>query len=135
MTSDPEPIALDILNRVDDTSFTVAMNGVFEHAPWVVEAAAGHRPFASLADLYTTLTGIVRDAPLEQRLTLVRGHPDLAGKAARAGDLTSDSSAEQASAVSSSACGVFSSRRAKLARIDSLPCRRTQTMNGKPNLA
>ncbi|EDP66612.1 hypothetical protein BAL199_16163 [alpha proteobacterium BAL199] len=98
MTSDPEPIALDILNRVDDTSFTVAMNGVFEHAPWVVEAAAGHRPFASLADLYTTLTGIVRDAPLEQRLTLVRGHPDLAGKAARAGDLTSDSTAEQASA-------------------------------------
>lgn len=98
MATDPAPIALDILNRVDDASFATALDGVFEHAPWIVEAAAGHRPFASLADLYTTLTGIVRDAPPEQRLALVRGHPDLAGKAARAGDLTSDSTAEQASA-------------------------------------
>ena len=40
----------------------------------------------------------VRAAPAEQRLTLIKGHPDLAGKAARAGAMTADSQAEQASA-------------------------------------
>jgi 2-oxo-4-hydroxy-4-carboxy-5-ureidoimidazoline decarboxylase len=40
----------------------------------------------------------VRAAPTDQRLALINGHPDLAGKAARAGTMTSDSKAEQASA-------------------------------------
>ena len=40
----------------------------------------------------------VRSSPPEQRLALIKGHPDLAGKAARAGSLTPDSKAEQASA-------------------------------------
>ena len=44
------------------------------------------------------MTAAVRKAPREQRLALIKGHPDLAGKAARAGTLTADSTAEQASA-------------------------------------
>ena len=39
----------------------------------------------------------VRAAPPDQRLALIKGHPDLAGKAARAGTMTSESTAEQAS--------------------------------------
>lgn len=93
-----DAIPLDALNRLDDAGFAAALAGVFEHAPWVAELAATHRPFASLADLQATLAGIVRGAPAERRLDLLRGHPDLAGKAARAGDLTADSGAEQASA-------------------------------------
>ena len=44
------------------------------------------------------MTAAVRAAPREQRLKLIKGHPDLAGKAARAGTMTADSVAEQASA-------------------------------------
>jgi 2-oxo-4-hydroxy-4-carboxy-5-ureidoimidazoline decarboxylase len=39
----------------------------------------------------------VRAAPADQRLALIKGHPDLAGKAARAGVMTNESTAEQAS--------------------------------------
>jgi len=40
----------------------------------------------------------VRAAAPPQQLAFINGHPDLAGKAARAGTMTSDSVAEQASA-------------------------------------
>jgi len=40
----------------------------------------------------------VRAAPADQQVALIKGHPDLAGKAARAGAMTVDSKAEQASA-------------------------------------
>ncbi len=44
------------------------------------------------------MAAAVREAPRRRQLSLITAHPDLAGKAARAGTLTSDSSAEQASA-------------------------------------
>jgi 2-oxo-4-hydroxy-4-carboxy-5-ureidoimidazoline decarboxylase len=44
------------------------------------------------------MTAAVRAASAEQRIALLKGHPDLAGKAARAGAMTADSKAEQASA-------------------------------------
>ena len=44
------------------------------------------------------MMGAVRAAPHRQQLAFVRNHPDLAGKAARAGDVTDDSRREQASA-------------------------------------
>src|SRR5437660_12568820 len=40
----------------------------------------------------------VRAAPADQQVALIKGHPDLAGKAARAGTMTVESKAEQASA-------------------------------------
>jgi 2-oxo-4-hydroxy-4-carboxy-5-ureidoimidazoline decarboxylase len=44
------------------------------------------------------MMGAVRAAPREEQLAFIRNHPDLAGKAARAGDVTDDSRREQASA-------------------------------------
>ena len=55
-------------------------------------------PFATVSDLHAAMMGAVRAAPREQQLAFVRNHPDLAGKAARAGDVTDDSRREQASA-------------------------------------
>lgn len=91
-------ITLDALNRLDDAGFVSALGGVFEHAAWVAEAVLPGRPFGSLAFLHALMAAAVRDAPADRKLALVRGHPDLAGKAARAGDLTDESTAEQASA-------------------------------------
>jgi 2-oxo-4-hydroxy-4-carboxy-5-ureidoimidazoline decarboxylase len=92
------PATLEDLNRADKRPFLAALGDVFEHAPWVAEAAWAKRPFASLAALFDLLTTTVRSAPREQQLALILNHPDLAGKAARAGDITADSRAEQSSA-------------------------------------
>ena len=91
-------VALQSLNAADPAGFLAALGDIYEHAPWVAQAVCGQRPFASLAALHETMTAAVRAAPPDRRLELIRAHPDLAGKAARAGLLTADSTAEQASA-------------------------------------
>ncbi len=89
--------SLDDLNRATAGEFAAAVGDTFELAPWVAEAAAAKRPFATVIALHEAMMGAVRAAPRERQLAFVCGHPDLAGKAARAGALTVDSRHEQAS--------------------------------------
>jgi 2-oxo-4-hydroxy-4-carboxy-5-ureidoimidazoline decarboxylase len=91
-------ISLDRLNRSQKAEFVAELGDIYEHAPWVAESVCDLRPFATLAALHEAMTAAVTKAPADQRLALIKGHPDLAGKAARAGSLTADSTAEQASA-------------------------------------
>jgi len=91
-------VSLQSLNAADKSGFVAALGDTYEHAPWVAEAVIGRRPFATLTALHEAMTAAVRAASADQRLALIKGHPDLAGKAARAGTMTSDSKAEQASA-------------------------------------
>ena len=63
----------------------------------MAQAVYAKRPFGTLAALHDAMMSAVRAAPPDQRLALIKGHPDLAGKAARAGTMTSESTAEQAS--------------------------------------
>jgi 2-oxo-4-hydroxy-4-carboxy-5-ureidoimidazoline decarboxylase len=91
-------VSLQTLNSAGKAEFITALGDVYEHAPWVAEEVHGKRPFASLNALHEAMTAAIRDAPAEQRIALLKGHPDLAGKAARAGTMTADSKAEQASA-------------------------------------
>lgn len=71
------------------------MSALFEHSLWV-EARAGERP--SSGDRHSDLMAVVHDATPEERLALIRAHPELAGKAAVEGSLTEASAAEQAKA-------------------------------------
>jgi 2-oxo-4-hydroxy-4-carboxy-5-ureidoimidazoline decarboxylase len=89
--------ALADLNRAAPADFCAAIGDTFELAPWVAEAVAGQRPFASVTALHEAMMGAVRAAPRDRQLAFVCGHPDLAGKAARAGALTAESRHEQAS--------------------------------------
>jgi 2-oxo-4-hydroxy-4-carboxy-5-ureidoimidazoline decarboxylase len=89
--------SLDRLNAASEADFTAALADIYEHSPWVAQAASAKRPFATLAALHEAMMAAVRAAPAEARLTLVKAHPDLAGKAARAGALTADSTSEQMS--------------------------------------
>ncbi|MDO9413488.1 MAG: 2-oxo-4-hydroxy-4-carboxy-5-ureidoimidazoline decarboxylase [Pseudolabrys sp.] len=89
--------SLEQLNALSEADFTAALGDIFEHSPWVAKAAWAKRPFASLAALHEAMVAAVRAAPDDAKLTLVKAHPDLAGKAARAGALTGDSTNEQAS--------------------------------------
>ena len=91
-------ISLDQLNAADAPGFVAALGDIYEHAPWVAQAVLGERPFATLAALHAAMAAAVRGAAPDRRLDLIRAHPDLAGKAARAGSLTAESKAEQASA-------------------------------------
>jgi len=93
-----EALSLDDLNAADEAAFLAALGGIYEHSPWVAEAVMPQRPFASLAALHEAMVAAVRKAGGERQMALIRAHPDLAGKAARAGTLTADSTAEQASA-------------------------------------
>ena len=90
-------ISLESLNASDPASFVAALGDIYEHGPWVAQAVYAKRPFGTLAALHDAMMSAVRAAPPDQRLALIKGHPDLAGKAARAGTMTSESTAEQAS--------------------------------------
>ena len=90
-------LTLAALNRADKARFVETLGGVFEQSPWVAEGAWAARPFKSVEGLYRAMVGVVEEAE-EKHLGLIRAHPDLAGKAARAGNLTAASSQEQAGA-------------------------------------
>jgi 2-oxo-4-hydroxy-4-carboxy-5-ureidoimidazoline decarboxylase len=91
-------ITLDEINRMDRGGFVEALGDVFEHAPWVAEVAYDARPFADLSALYAAMTAAVRGADAGRQMAFIKRHPDLAGKAARAGAMTDDSKYEQSSA-------------------------------------
>jgi 2-oxo-4-hydroxy-4-carboxy-5-ureidoimidazoline decarboxylase len=93
-----QQVSLEVLNGGTRTAFIDALGDIFEHSPWVAEAAAGGRPFPALAALYDRLSAALLGAGADQQLAVIKAHPDLAGKAARAGTLTPESTAEQASA-------------------------------------
>lgn len=86
------------LNTAPADRFVETLGGIFEHSPWVADAVALLRPFASLEALHTAMVAAVDAADEAQKLALLTAHPDLAGKLARAGALTDASTAEQASA-------------------------------------
>lgn len=87
---------LSNLNALSAEDFVGLLGGVYEHSPWVAEAVAGLRPFSERADLIAAMRAAVEAASEEQKLALIRAHPDLAGKLARAGALTDESKREQA---------------------------------------
>ncbi|MFQ5784147.1 MAG: 2-oxo-4-hydroxy-4-carboxy-5-ureidoimidazoline decarboxylase [Alphaproteobacteria bacterium] len=91
-------LGFETINAMPRTRFVATFGGVFEHSPWIAEAAWKARPFADCAALREAMCGAVRTARRERRLALIRAHPDLAGKAAVAGRLTDESRREQAGA-------------------------------------
>jgi len=86
---------LDDLNNASAADFVVLLDGTYEHSPWIAERAAALRPFKTLAALKVALARVVREASVGEQLGLIRAHPELAGKAAVAGELTAESTNEQ----------------------------------------
>jgi OHCU decarboxylase len=87
---------LQELNSCDSAAFVERLRGIYEHSPWIPGRAARHRPFASVTALKLALQNAVSAATLDEQLALIRAHPELAGKAAIAGELTAESTQEQA---------------------------------------
>ena len=89
---------MNTINELGRADFVQRFGPLFEHSPWVAEAAWGDRPFDGREGLFDALVAAMDAAPRERKLELIRAHPDLAGKAAIEGTLTDSSRREQASA-------------------------------------
>jgi 2-oxo-4-hydroxy-4-carboxy-5-ureidoimidazoline decarboxylase len=110
-------LTLSDLNARDADGFVEALGGLYEHSSWIPQQVAGQRPFDSLTDLHAAITQAVAAAGEEAQLALLRNHPDLAGRAAVAGELTQASTSEQASA------GLDTLSEAEMARFQQLNAR------------
>lgn len=95
---------LDELNGMAAGDFARALDGVFEHAPWVAARAAAGRPYGSVEALHAGLMAAVRAAGEEERRRFLNGHPELAAGALPAG-LTEASRQEQGGAGLGDAAG------------------------------
>ena len=88
-------------SRMDRAAFVNRFGSIFEHSPFIAERAFELElgpAHDSAGGLHNALARMFRSASHEERLGVLRAHPDLAGKLARAGRLTPESTNEQASA-------------------------------------
>jgi len=92
------PSSIDAVNALDAVTFAARFGDVAEASPWVAEVAFEARPFSDREALVGAFVGAVRAAPRAAQLALLRAHPDLAGRAAVAGDMAEASRREQAGA-------------------------------------
>lgn len=90
--------ALAAINAFDQDDFVALLGFVFENSPWIAAQAWYARPFRDRAQLHQALVAVVTATARDEQVALIRAHPDLAGKLARAGQLTRESAGEQAAA-------------------------------------
>jgi 2-oxo-4-hydroxy-4-carboxy-5-ureidoimidazoline decarboxylase len=100
LTLSDTPVALPLpeINRMSPCDFRRALGDVFERSPWIAERAWAARPFPSREALHRAMVRVMRDASREEQLALLRAHPELAIRAARANTLSAASRVEQSSA-------------------------------------
>lgn len=92
-------------SKLTKEEFLHHFSGIYENSAWVaellwsqLEVSVERNCFDSAAAVASQMKIIVKTATNEEQLELLRSHPDLAGKAALAGELTEESTKEQASA-------------------------------------
>jgi OHCU decarboxylase len=83
---------------MDQAAFVSALEGIWEHSPWIAARAWAARPFADAAALHAAMVAVVAAATQAEQLALIRAHPELAGRAAIRGELTAESRSEQGGA-------------------------------------
>jgi OHCU decarboxylase len=89
---------IEQINHLSPPEFERLFGRILEHSPHYATRAAALRPFADFAALHKAFTQAMLEDDETARLALIRAHPDLAGKAAMAGELTGESQNEQKSA-------------------------------------
>ena len=86
------------LNAMGEADFVATVGHVFENSPWIAQRTRAKQPFDSIAALHDGLIETVRASSDDEKLALIRAHPDLVGRMAREGSLTRESTAEQRAA-------------------------------------
>ena len=88
-------------HTMNQEEFVADFGDVFEHSAWVAERAFQLElgpAHDTASGLHNALVRVFRSASQDERLAVLKAHPDLAGKLSRAKRLTKDSKSEQASA-------------------------------------
>jgi 2-oxo-4-hydroxy-4-carboxy-5-ureidoimidazoline decarboxylase len=88
------PFSIEEINQRGQEQFIETVGWVFEHSPWVAQRAWHQRPFSSCAHMCERMNGEVEAASMEERLALLRAHPDLGTRA----KISPGSASEQAGA-------------------------------------
>ncbi len=91
-------LSLQQLNTASMDAAAAHLDGIYEHSPWIAAQAVRERPFATLAALKSAMAKVVTEASRDQQLSLIRAHPELAGKAMVSQSLTAESTNEQSKA-------------------------------------
>lgn len=89
------PINIGQINTWSQKQFIARLGGIFEHSPWVAEAAWTSIPFADIDSLHAAMVAAVWSAPHARQLAFLRAHPELAGRAMVDQSLTAESANEQ----------------------------------------
>lgn len=87
--------------RLSRAEFIERFGGIYEHSAWVAERLFDRElgpEHDSLDGLANAMANVVNDADREKQWALICAHPDLAGRAAIAGELTESSTSEQSQA-------------------------------------
>ncbi|WBL33859.1 allantoinase PuuE [Sinirhodobacter sp. HNIBRBA609] len=95
------PVHFERPSEMDRTTFVTRYGSIFEHSPWIAERAFDLElgpAHDSAIGLHNALARMFRSASPDERMGVLRAHPDLAGKLAQAKRLTAESTSEQASA-------------------------------------
>jgi 2-oxo-4-hydroxy-4-carboxy-5-ureidoimidazoline decarboxylase len=93
-----QPLTLAAVNRMDEEAFVTSFGDIAEHSPWVAQVAERARPYPDREAMVSAFADAVVEADEGAQLALLREHPDLAGRAAIAGELAPESRNEQAGA-------------------------------------
>ncbi|TWI52832.1 OHCU decarboxylase [Pseudomonas duriflava] len=83
------------------TAFIAAFGNIYEHSPWIAERVYDQgvdTHLDKITGLHERMSAVLMSASLEEQMSLIKAHPDLAGKAALQGELTASSTSEQAGA-------------------------------------
>ena len=91
-------LTLEQLNAASPDEAAAMLAGLHEHSPWIAQQALRERPFRSLAHLKHCMVRVLQAAGREAQVTLIRAHPELAGKAMVDKSLTAESTNEQSKA-------------------------------------
>jgi N-carbamoyl-L-amino-acid hydrolase len=91
-------LTLKQLNAATPHEALHLLDGLYEHSPWIAQAALLQRPFKSVHHLKHLMTQVLDAAGREAQIALIRAHPELAGKAMVSNSLTAESTGEQSKA-------------------------------------
>lgn len=97
----PGSYQTNIPSQMVRLDFVGIFGSVYEHSPWIAEQTFDNgltEIHNNAEELHFAMVSVVEAADKEQQLALLRAHPDLAGKLAVNGNLTADSTSEQAGA-------------------------------------
>ena len=86
------------LNAAVPAAAVALLDGIYEHSPWIAQRALAARPFRSLVHLKHAMVQALAASSTDEKIGLIRAHPELAGKAMVSKTLTAESTNEQSKA-------------------------------------